>query len=420
MRRGSGRASGNLLLLLLALSLVQQIAAIEHNLPVTVSAVAVLLAVFFKPFVLLRDVLSSIHRCCLIPHAVVTRGDWSRLVWSPLLNADERHLYYNVASFVWKGVQLEREVGSAAFGALLLELAVTSQAITVAAAYALAEIAPEFSELPKYLCVTGCLSVVFGLNVVLQAYSPARTSFFDVSMPTTYVCWVELLLASYLNPRASFLANVCGIAAGWLHLHNTLQLPSRAWPGWWPPPPRQRFSSGGQLGTATASRTRPQAAPPSSPPQRHDVRRGQAKAAPAEAQPGAAAEAQPRRSTGASPGYSGEAPPVSPAHRREPGVAASEQAWARRGVDGAGSTESAGLSTQELRELRTRRFDRAQDTALRQRSRPWRAAAQAAPSQPRFRSGGRLGTAPTPQTQPPPQPQPPLQSQPQSQPQPQP
>eukprot|EP00955_Chlamydomonas_euryale_P048527 354004-Chlamydomonas_euryale.AAC.3 len=72
------------------------------------------------------------------------RGDWSRLVWSPLLNADERHLYYNVASFVWKGVQLEREVGSAAFGALLLELAVTSQAITVAAAYALAEIAPEF------------------------------------------------------------------------------------------------------------------------------------------------------------------------------------------------------------------------------------------------------------------------------------
>eukprot|EP00955_Chlamydomonas_euryale_P048528 354004-Chlamydomonas_euryale.AAC.4 len=43
------------------------------NTHVRVHVCAVLLAVFFKPFVLLRDVLSSIHRCCLIPHAVVTQ-----------------------------------------------------------------------------------------------------------------------------------------------------------------------------------------------------------------------------------------------------------------------------------------------------------------------------------------------------------
>lgn len=33
-----------------------------------------------------------------------------------------------------------------------------------------------------------------------------------------YLCWAELFLASYLNPRASFLGHLAGIAAGLIHV----------------------------------------------------------------------------------------------------------------------------------------------------------------------------------------------------------
>lgn len=46
-------------------------------------------------------------------------SDWRRLVLSPLHHADDWHLYFNMVSFLWKGIRLERRVGGAWFAYLL-------------------------------------------------------------------------------------------------------------------------------------------------------------------------------------------------------------------------------------------------------------------------------------------------------------
>ena len=52
----------------------------------------------------------------------VQRGEWGRLFWGTVLHADAMHLYYNMSSLLFKGVQLEPALGSVGFGLLITEL----------------------------------------------------------------------------------------------------------------------------------------------------------------------------------------------------------------------------------------------------------------------------------------------------------
>lgn len=81
----------------------------------------------------------------LYTHVPATWADEYHLyTHMPAMWADEYHLYYNVGSFVWKGLQLERQLGSVRFGALVLELLVMSQALIITSAYLLAEFIPAY------------------------------------------------------------------------------------------------------------------------------------------------------------------------------------------------------------------------------------------------------------------------------------
>ena len=46
----------------------------------------------------------SVREGCLLPAAVLrlARGSWARLLWSPWLHLDDMHLYYNMASLLFK------------------------------------------------------------------------------------------------------------------------------------------------------------------------------------------------------------------------------------------------------------------------------------------------------------------------------
>ena len=46
-------------------------------------------------------------------------SDWRRLLLSPLHHVDDLHLYFNMVSFIWKGIRLERRLGGAWFLYLL-------------------------------------------------------------------------------------------------------------------------------------------------------------------------------------------------------------------------------------------------------------------------------------------------------------
>ncbi|KXZ53472.1 hypothetical protein GPECTOR_7g922 [Gonium pectorale] len=130
----------------------------------------------------------------------------------------QSHVVYNMISLVWKGVQLERRYGHLLFGALVAELLAAAHLITVALAALLAANIPGYRYLYRDQCAVGFSAVLFGLKVVLNHDSPGFSQVMGVTLPTKYLCWAELVLASYLNPSASFLGHLAGILAGLLHV----------------------------------------------------------------------------------------------------------------------------------------------------------------------------------------------------------
>eukprot|EP00879_Flechtneria_rotunda_P020493 GHRR01021561.1.p1 GENE.GHRR01021561.1~~GHRR01021561.1.p1 ORF type:complete len:250 (+),score=99.52 GHRR01021561.1:583-1332(+) len=137
-----------------------------------------------------------------------------------------------MSSMLWKGVQLEHRYGSGAFALLLAELLVLSHSMFVALAVLAAEYVPEFGYLYLSNCAIGFSAVLFGLKVVLNHDAPGFSNVFGLTLPTKYLAWAELVLASALNPQASFMGHLAGIFAGLLHvrvLAPAFPLIMRAW-----------------------------------------------------------------------------------------------------------------------------------------------------------------------------------------------
>lgn len=77
-------------------------------------------------------------------------------------HADSMHLYYNMASFAWKGIILESVLGAPFFAYMLVVFSILTGLLSVAIYYALALlISPEF----MFSCGVGFSGVIFALKV---------------------------------------------------------------------------------------------------------------------------------------------------------------------------------------------------------------------------------------------------------------
>lgn len=56
---------------------------------------------------------------CLSVQEAYWYRDWHRLLLSPFHHVDDMHLYFNMASLLWKGINLERKLGGPWFAYLL-------------------------------------------------------------------------------------------------------------------------------------------------------------------------------------------------------------------------------------------------------------------------------------------------------------
>jgi membrane associated rhomboid family serine protease len=87
-------------------------------------------------------------------------------------HADEYHLYYNMSSFLWKGVQLEPAMGALRYSLLLAELWLVSGALLCALFAAGASI-PSSAPFATYYyhsyCAVGFSAVLFGLKTILYS-----------------------------------------------------------------------------------------------------------------------------------------------------------------------------------------------------------------------------------------------------------
>ena len=222
--RGYGRRrSAGLGVFLLAAQILQM--GVQHIPPVTLGIVAANASVYLgllRRFRLIR--VPSIKEACVSAFHVWHKGQWSRLIWAAFLHADEWHLYYNMASFLWKGRSLEPRMGSARFLYLIAVFTVLTSATLVA----LNLIAVDALSQPHYYtdCAVGFSAVLFALKILTTFDMPpsARTSIMGfIVVPTRYACWVELVVTSLLFPNVSFLGHLAGILVGLAYVKGPLR-----------------------------------------------------------------------------------------------------------------------------------------------------------------------------------------------------
>lgn len=187
--------------------------------PVTLSFIAANVAVYLR----LLNNIPKLGNACVSAHHVWYNGDWIRLVLASFYHLDDWHLYYNMASFLWKGKTLETSMGSKMFFIVLCAFSVLTSAILVGLDLSLAHLLDNPSYI--YTCAAGFSGVIFALKVVTTYELPHGVSMVMgiFPVPMRYACWVELVLIQLIVPNVSFTGHLAGILVGFLYVKGPLK-----------------------------------------------------------------------------------------------------------------------------------------------------------------------------------------------------
>lgn len=219
-RRAARRAStaGPFLWFLIP-QLLQQIARLPYNPPVTLAVVLFNFICHIQPSAVpWLDI--AVPYLCFNPLQILQHDRaLLRLLGSAFVHGSDHHIYYNMASFVWKGFQLEQRMGVGPYAVFLVYMLVLSQAIHVAVAY-IGEVYFGFAMLNT--CAIGFSGVIFAMKYYLNAsdHQGQTTSVHGIKVAVRYAAWVELVLISWIYPNVSFFGHLCGILAGALAFHT--------------------------------------------------------------------------------------------------------------------------------------------------------------------------------------------------------
>lgn len=191
------------------LLLLAELSRSSHLPPVTLIVIILNVVIYFDIFPLF-GLSGNLQSVCVSTHAVLDQGDYMRILLAPLFHGDDMHLYYNMASFLYKGQRLESFFGSRYFALLLTILTVSSSLMLVI----LGQIAASVLDNPEYLftCAVGFSAVIFALKVITTHYTPhyASHSLLGGFIPISakYAVWAELFLIQLVTPNVSFLGKV--------------------------------------------------------------------------------------------------------------------------------------------------------------------------------------------------------------------
>lgn len=189
----------------------------------------------------------STSKTCLHPRRVIVHRERWRLLTSALIHIDERHVLFNMISFVHKGVTLESQMGHRPFFALTAYLAFVSNVTYCLVASAAAAVG-----FPRLMgsCAVGFSGVLFGLGAVLTSereYRDAARSIFGFRVPGALgAAAVEVLGVQLMVPRASMTGHACGAVAGLTFVYAKQLLTRSRFAGG--APRRRRVYGGGVSG----------------------------------------------------------------------------------------------------------------------------------------------------------------------------
>lgn len=220
--RGGGGGFGLLLLGMQFLSFFNFLSRSDRFFPVTLGVLGLNIVTYLRPRGM-RIHWPSISEACISVQGVWFRGQWQRLFTSPFVHSGDYHLYYNMASFMWKAVSLERHFGSGYFAYMVTVFSVATGLVYLALHYLMAELLDQWSAMRS--CAVGFSAVIFALKVVTTHIQPAGMTmimgFFPI--PTRLACWAELVIISVLFPNVSFVGHLAGILVGLAYVWGPLK-----------------------------------------------------------------------------------------------------------------------------------------------------------------------------------------------------
>ena len=188
--------------------------------PISLGVLGLNLVAYFQPG---RN-WPSIRDACISVKGAWFDRQWKRVFLAPFYHTSDFHLYYNMASFIWKAISLERHFGSGYFLYMVSVFSVVTNLVYLAINYALAVYLDQWSYINS--CAAGFSGVLFALKVVSTHIQPAgmtRVMGF-IPVPMRVACWVELVLISVLLPHVSFVGHLAGIIVGFAFVYGPLQV----------------------------------------------------------------------------------------------------------------------------------------------------------------------------------------------------
>ena len=202
------RGTQNPFIVLLFMRLLQQINSLPVKPPVTLGLIAVQAGLWFGPrFGIQQIPYLEPWEVCLSPNLLLQRKEWHRMILHAFFHASEYHLYYNLSSFLYKGVVMEDKLGSTGFACLVGLITVSNSVLYV--------LLSSICGLDQ--CVLGFSGVILALKVILNydVNDPNGESFFfGIRLPTKFVVWVEIILLHFVSPNSSLLGHICGALTG--------------------------------------------------------------------------------------------------------------------------------------------------------------------------------------------------------------
>ncbi|XP_068173385.1 rhomboid-related protein 4 [Antennarius striatus] len=207
------RQRGSLGLMLLASQLFQ--VGLDNIPPVTLAVLGLNVYLYLFPA-------APLMQACVSVQQAYWLKDWRRLLLSPLHHADDWHLYFNMVSFLWKGIKLERRLGGAWFAYMLSVFSLLTGVVYLLLEAALTELTEDQSY--SMTCAVGFSGVLFALKVVNNHYHPGGMTYISgIPVANKYASWVELVLIHITAPGTSFIGHLAGILVGLLYTAGPLK-----------------------------------------------------------------------------------------------------------------------------------------------------------------------------------------------------
>lgn len=217
------RNRGSLLILIFLFDHLMKLGGWTHIPPITLLTTLGHVAIHYEDYFLPRPIFPSIEKACISVYHVWTHKQWQRLLYGAFCHFNDMHLYYNMVSFLSKGVMLERQLTSEFFAFMLIVFTFLSGALLVGFNLLLMIVTGNAQY--ELTCAVGFSAVIFAIKVVLQdqASPHQRQYVFGIPIPLRLMYWSELFIIQMVAPQSSFIGHLSGIVVGLLYTKGPLK-----------------------------------------------------------------------------------------------------------------------------------------------------------------------------------------------------